>query len=116
MSDNQSDLSHCPIPHPRSPTARPSSKAKMFTTDEPDRHSTKLTEAQQDTTFEWLEQTSDSVIYNTNHVKTNASKSRQMSYDQYICFAINKNGLGLLTNMLLKQWDMLSLRILGVCF
>jgi len=33
-------------------------------------------------------------------VKPNASKSLQMSYDQYKCLAINKNGLRLLMNML----------------
>ena len=38
-------------------------------------------------------------------VKTNASKSLQMSYDHYKCLAINKNGLRLLTKMLWKQWE-----------
>lgn len=66
MSDIQSDPSHSPIPPPRSPTARPPSKAKKFTANKPDRHSAKLTEAQQDTMFEWLEQTP--AIYDTNHV------------------------------------------------
>ena len=36
-------------------------------------------------------------------VKTNASKSLQMSYDHYKFLAINKNGLRLLTKMLRKQ-------------
>ena len=57
LSDIQSDPSHYPIPPPRSPTASPSSKAKKFTVNKPDRHGAKLTEAQQETVFKWLEQT-----------------------------------------------------------
>ena len=103
MSDIQSDPSHSPIPPPHSLTAHPPSKAKKFTANEPNRHCAKLTEAQQDHMFEWFEQTP--AIYNTNHVKTNASKSLQMSYNHYKCLAINKNGLRLLTNMLRKQCE-----------
>ena len=36
-------------------------------------------------------------------VKTNTSKSQQMSYDHYKCLAINKNALRLFMKMLRKQ-------------
>ena len=52
MSNIQSDPSHSSIPTPRSPTARPPSKANKFTANKPDRRSAKLTEAHQDTMFE----------------------------------------------------------------
>ena len=54
-------------------------------------------------------------ICTVGKVKTNASKSLQMSYDHYKCLAINKNGLRLLTKMLRKHRHMLSWRILGAC-
>ena len=101
LSDIQSDPSHSPIPLPRSPAARPPKKAKKFIANKHDMCSAKLTEAQPDTMFEWLEQTS--AIYDTSHVKTNASKSLQMSYGHYKCLAINKSCFRLLTNMLRYQ-------------
>ena len=50
-------------------------------------------------------------------VKTNASKSLQMSYDHYKCIAINKNGLRLLSvrKYCESNENMLSWRILGAC-
>ena len=53
-------------------------------------YSAKLTEAQQDTMFKWLEQTP--AIYDINHAKMNTSKSLQMSYISYKQLGINKNG------------------------
>ena len=91
-----------PMPPPCSPTLCPPSKANTLAANKPNRCSAKLTEAQQDTIFEWLEQSTTFV--DTNTVKTNASKSLQLSYDHYKCLAIKKNGLRLLTNTL-QEWE-----------
>ena len=62
---NNKDSARSATPPPRSPTPPPPSNVNMSTAKKSDRRSAKLTDAQQDIMFEWLEQTP--AIYDTNH-------------------------------------------------
>ena len=108
ISDIQSDPSfpHSPPPPPPPPCSQTTCPSFLFFSNEwesppskankQDRHSAKL--------IGQARHLVQMVGTDTCHVKTNASKSEQVSCHHYKCLAINKNGLQFLTNVWQKQW------------